>query len=160
MSDIEKRLLKLESKLRIYQIAFIGLLLGTGFMFLTGFGKKPVATDLVQAKEFQVVNDNGKVLMSLKKDSTGGGRISIYNNSGVNVLMMHSAIKGGRMSITAHDGNSGIVAAITEDNHGVLNVYNKWNNRICALGGDAKGGGVLNVYDNASEKMNGIWPKE
>jgi len=107
-----------------------------------------------------VLGASNKVILSLEKDTTSGGQINIYDNNGNNVLLIHSGYKGGRIYLSDNKGASGIVAAITEDGHGVLNVYNKSNKRICAVGGDADGNGVVNVYNNAGEKMNGVWPKE
>lgn len=160
MSNIETRLAALESKVRIYQLALAAIILSSGFFILTSFNKQKAAPDLIQAREFQVVDVNGKVLVSLKKDTTGGGHINIFNSTGTDVLYMHAGYKGGGIALSDNDGNSGVVTAITEDGHGVLNVYNKSNKRICAVGGDANGNGVLNVYNSAGEKMNGIWPKE
>ena len=159
MSTIEKRVEKLESKLRFYQLAFIATIFVAGFFIFTAF-KNNVAPDLIQAKEFQVVDDNGKVLVSMKKDTTGGGHVNIYNQAGTSVLYMNAGYQGGRIALSDNNGNSGMVAAITDEGHGVLNVYNKFNKRINAVGGDAGGNGVVNVYNNAGEKMNGIWPKE
>ncbi|MBK5269503.1 MAG: hypothetical protein JJE22_00725 [Bacteroidia bacterium] len=53
-----------------------------------------------------------------------------------------------------------MVAVVTEEGHGVLNIYNKTYKRVCAVGGDANGNSVINVYNNAGEKMNGLWPKD
>lgn len=160
MTHIEQRLTRLESKLRFYQFALIAILLTGGFFILTSFNKQNAVNDLVQAKEFQVLDSYNKVILSLKKDSSGGGRINVYDNIGTNVLYLHAGYKGGRIVLSDHKGMSGMVAAITEDNHGVLNVYNSSDKRICAVGGDADGNGVVNVYNNAGEKMNGVWPKE
>lgn len=160
MTHIETRLAKLEKKLRIYQLTFFAVIMIIGFFILTSFNKTPVVYDLLQAREFQVVDAGNNVLISLKKDTTGGGHVNIYDKSGNNVLYMHSGYRGGRIVLTDFSGKSGMVAAVTEEGHGVLNVYNKTDQRICAVGGDANGNGVLNIYNSAGEKMNGIWPKE
>ena len=86
MSTIETRLLKLERKLRFYQLGITVILIGAGFFVVTAFNNRNAAPDLIQAKEFQVVDANGKVLISLKKDNSAGN-IKMYTQTGSNIVL-------------------------------------------------------------------------
>lgn len=204
---IEQRLNKLESNVRLYKQIIFGLVGVVAFVVFMSFNQKSVLEDVVKAKEFQVVDEYGRVYMSLKKDA-GAGQMDLFNSSGTKVLSLTTSdggagtvigrdangkkiyrlinVKGGGGSVGVYNSNETMVDELTitdrntgylEVNNadgnkmlvctygsgsssGIFSVYNSQNNRICVLGSDANSNGVLNVYDRAGGKLNGVWPKE
>ncbi|HYC40746.1 MAG TPA: hypothetical protein VEB63_09675 [Chitinophagaceae bacterium] len=205
MSLVEQRLQRLEKRLRVYQYGFLVIILLGGFFMVTAF-KKPGAADIIKAKEFQVVDDYGRVLMSLREDSDAG-QLDMYNSSGTRLLTFTTSdggagtiigrdasgkkiyrminVKGGGGSMCVYNTNEAIASEIsitdrntgymeinntngnnmlvctygTNSSSGIFSVYNDINTRICVLGSDATGNGVLNVLNRSGGGMNGVWPK-
>ncbi len=230
MSTLENRLEKLERRLRFYQIGITAIILTGVLLVVTAFNKKNPVPDLVQAKEFQVVDDNGKVYASMKQhdgycdfkiyngqgsqiirltESTNGygavmtsdkygtsavnimgvtgneggsinvfnksgkiideigvtntstGYLGVYNSSGSDLFKVTYTAEnnGGWLGLYNANNKEMITLSNTNVNDGVVSVYNHSNNRICVLGGDVSGNGVLNVLNSAGLNMNGVWPK-
>ena len=81
MNTIEMRLQKLEVTNRRYKtivIVMLGAVLVTTFMAF----RSPIAVpDVLQAKKFEVVDDNGNVLVRVSQDA-GNGLLKTYNKDG------------------------------------------------------------------------------
>ncbi|HYM94780.1 MAG TPA: hypothetical protein VET23_11620, partial [Chitinophagaceae bacterium] len=99
MHTLEKRLEKLERRVRSYQLTFIGIIIAAGFLIITAFGNKNAAPDLIQAKEFQVVNDQGRVLVSLRSDGNAGN-INLYDGTGADFINLLSSAAGTGIIVT------------------------------------------------------------
>jgi hypothetical protein len=128
MLHIEKRLEKLERKIRLYQFAFVSIILLGGLITITAF-KKNTVPDLIQAKEFQVVDDDGKVFVSIKK-GYGSGDIAVYNLIGTDIIHLLKS-----------DAGTGVI--LTRNGNG---------NFACRLAGYTDGGGKLEIY-NSKDKI-------
>src|SRR5438067_3464825 len=100
-SLIEQRLNKLESNVRFYKQIIIGLIAVIGVVAFMSFTKKATVEDVVKAKEFQVVDDYGRVYLSLKKDQ-GAGQVDLFNSSGTKLLTLTSS-DGGAGTIIGRD---------------------------------------------------------
>src|SRR5262245_60801555 len=81
-SNLETRILKLEKKLRIYQFGFTFIMLACLAFIISSFGNKnSQVPDKLTAKAFEVVDNNGKVLVNLSSYN-GNGAMTTYDKSG------------------------------------------------------------------------------
>ena len=89
--------------------------------------------DVIQAKKFEVVNDEGKVIASFYANM-GGGMLSFSNKDGEVVAGLGSdEVNGG----------------------GVLGINNKEGKRVAGIHAD-ENGGVARVFDNKFTEVAGI----
>ena len=160
MSTIENRLAKLERKLRFYQLGVTVILIGAVFFIVTAFNNKNAAPDLIQAKEFQVVDANGKVLISLKKDYKAGN-IKMYSETGSNIIDMRNSDGGTGIIITKN--KSGNMAcrltsykddAGNDDGSGKIEVYNKDGKLVSEVGSLNNGSGYFAVKNSLGTKVS------
>ncbi len=183
MSNLEKRMEKLEKKLRFYQIAFVSILLAGGFMIMTGFNKKNQVPDLIQAKGFQVVDDQGRALVSLKSDGTAGN-VLLYDQSGTALVEMYRASSGtgalltksqdakyacyigaynnGAGQIKVYNSNQKAVDEIgsTTTEYGYFGVNNSDENNILSITSTSNGDGIVSVFNRYKNRIGVLGPDD
>ena len=132
----EERIESLESQLRTFKRLFYGFgcLLVAGIALAATTMQQGVP-EVIQAKKFQVVNDEGKQLIELMA-SAEGGFLAISNKDG-------KAVAG--LAATA--------------NGGVLDISNKAGKIIAALYASPNGGG-LGIGDNSGQVLFEVPAKE
>ena len=150
MSTLEQRMEKLEKKLRIYQLAFISILLAGGFFIVSGFNKKNQVPDLIQAKGFQVVDDQGRALVSLK-GYDNAGNIRIYDQNGTTLLEAYQNDAGAGAIITkSKDSKYACYVGSYTNGAGQIKVYNSSEKAVDEIGSTISDYGYLGV-NNAAE---------
>ena len=154
MSTLEKRLEMLEQKLRIYQIVFFILVLPAGFLLITAFNKKKTAPDLIQAKEFQVVDDNGKVYASMKQHDNYCD-FKIYNEGGTQIIRLTESSNGyGAVMTSSKNGTPAVnIMGVSGNVGGSVNVFNQYGKVIDEFGATTKGTGYLGIYSSNGNEM-------
>jgi hypothetical protein len=180
MLTLEKRLEKLEKKLRIYQFAFMAIILAGGFLVITAFNKKVPVPDLIQAKEFQVVDDQGKTFISLKKDYDAGS-IKVYNTEGTALIDLYStagtgailtktqtgkfacyigAYNTGAAYIKIYNINEKAVDEIgsTSNDYGYVGVNNTNEDNILSITTTSYGDGIVSVYNRYKNRICVLGP--
>ena len=113
--------------------------------------------DLIQAKRFEVVNDEGKVVASFYP-SMGGGMLSFSNKDGEVVAGLGSdeVNGGGVLGINNKDGKR--VAGIhADENGGVARVLNNKFTEVAGIRATPDGG-VLGLFNNEG-KLTSLLPK-
>ena len=82
-TNIENRVYKLERSLRFYQVAFSAFMLAALVVVITSFkdDKNQQVPAKLTAKAFEVVDDYGKVLVSLSTYN-GNGSVTTFNKDG------------------------------------------------------------------------------
>ena len=118
--------------------------------------------DVIEAKAFYVVNDEGKCVISLDQSEGGelsirdkdgkpvarlnsyyyGARLDIYNNEGKEVAIFGANPDGGTLAIGNKDGKSAAQLNATEDG-GELKIKNGDGPALAALGASPLGGGLI-----------------
>lgn len=182
MSNLEQRLEKLEKKLRIYQFAFIAIILVSGFFIVSAFNKKAPVPDLIQAKEFQVVDDQGNTFVSLKKDYDAG-TILVYNSSGIPLIDMYSTAGTGAVLTKTQNGkyacymgayNTGAgqikvynidekaadEIGSTTNNYGYVGVNNTNQDNILSITTTSNGDGIVSVYNRYKNRICVLGPDD
>ena len=104
--------------------------------------------DVIRAKKFEVVNDEGKVLAGLGQ-GTYGSFLTLRNRSEEVFALLYTDGDGSVLSIYNKDGKRG-AAILANANGGVVNVANKEGKSVAVVAANADGG-VLSI-DNTEGK--------
>ncbi len=119
--ELEARVNRLERNCRWYRN--LAVLAGLGALALAAIGAKQQPLPIIQARRFEVVNAEGRVLATLHHTNDGAGGLTIYNQRG------HALIQAG----------------INRRGHGVLEVLNAERRPILDVYGEPSGKGVVMV---------------
>ena len=169
-SDLIIRLRKLEKSQARYRLAFLSTAALATFLCLSG-AKKHAVDDLVQAKSFEVVNDDAKVLARLSSAAGKGelrmfkadgtplvnvsssvddtGRVDVFNSTGKPMISLSSVSTGGGSIVVNNSlGSLSIQLAANALNHGGVWVYNADGKRIAVItSGSNSANGLAETYD-------------
>jgi hypothetical protein len=167
MPTLEARLGNLERKLRFYQIGLTVIILTGVLLVITAFNKKTPVTDLIQAKEFQVVDDYGKVYASMKQHD-GYCDFKIYNGQGTQIIRLTESSNGyGAVMTSDKSGTAAVnIMGVSGMEGGSINVFNKYGKTIDEIGVTNKNTGYLGLYNSNgndlfkvtyTEENNGGW---
>ncbi len=178
-SEMLPRLRKLERSQNRYKAAFI--VTAAIAVFLCTIGARKHADDTLQAKSFEIVNDDGKVLarfssvngkgefrsyradgnplVSLYSSTDNSGRVELYNADGRSVITLSTATSGsGIISVNTGSGERSIVLGSTPSNNGGVWIYNADGKRIATIStASGTSDGLAETYD-ASGTRTGHLP--
>ena len=167
--DLIARLRRLEKSQARYRFAF--LLTATIAGGLCLLGAKHRTDDLIQAKSFEVVNDDGKVLARLSSAADKGemslykadgtplvnvyssvdntGRVDLFNAGGKPMISMSSTSTGaGSIIVNNTSGSLAVQLATNSLNHGGLWVYNADGKKIAVISSSGTSpDGMAETYD-------------
>ena len=113
------------------------------------------APDVIQAKKFEVLNDEGKVVASFYANM-GGGMLSFSNKDGEVVAGLGSdeVNGGGVLGINNKDGKR--VAGIhADENGGVARVFNNKFTEVAGIRATPDGG-VLGLFNNEGKLTSSL----
>lgn len=153
MSQIEQRLKKLEKSLKYYRIFFGTSIIALFAVVLMSSGKKAAVPDLIKAKAFQVVDNDGNVLLLLNSEKENGQLVT-YSGSGQKLTRLFTS-EGGAGAINTFDKNGKLnfkVTKITEGG-GYMALYNSEENEILEAGSIVGNAGYLQVNDHNAKKI-------
>ncbi len=153
MNQIEQRISRLERSLKAYRI-FFGAAVITLFTFmLMSSGKKTEVPDLIKAKAFQVVDDDGNVLLLLNKEKDNG-EVVTFSQSGQRLVRLFTS-EGGAGAINTFDKTGKLnfkVTKITEGG-GYMALYNSEEKEIMEAGSIIGNAGYLQINDHNAKKI-------
>ena len=112
--------------------------------------------DVIQAKKFEVVNDEGKVVASLFADADGG-RLSVLNKDQKIVAGIYATAVGGLLGVYNKDGKPVAGLSATTEQGGLLSILNKDGKPVAAVRVDADGDGAV-VTQNGKGQMTSHTP--
>src|SRR5215213_10689493 len=148
MTNLENRVASLEKSLRLYQFLLMGVVLVALTVTISSFNKNQVPEKIV-AKAIEVVDDNGKVLVSLAayngngaittydktgnylvdivSNSSGFGNVNIYDGKGKPTLQLYNVKGGGgAMAIKNKDGKDAVMLSLMTSGSGHLSLNNSY----------------------------------
>jgi hypothetical protein len=97
--------------------------------------------DVIQAKKFQVVTDEGKVIVGLG-DGGGGGLLRIFNQYGKQFAVLGLRGEGeGGLGISNKDGVE-VAALLAYEDLGMLGIYNKDGEPVAGINATPYGGAL------------------
>ena len=173
-SDLITRLHRLEKSQMRYRVAFLATAAFATALCL--MGAKRHAEDLVQAKSFEVVNDEGKVfarfssvegkgeLRTFKSDGTplvnvsssvdNSGRVDVFSATGKPMISLSSSSAGaGSIVLNNNAGSTSVQLGANSQNHGGMWVYNADNKLIAVVTtSGTSADGVAETYDAQGKK--------
>ena len=155
MNQIEQRISRLEKSLRMYRLFFGTSIIVLIAVLLMSSGKKNDVPDLVKAKAFQVVDDNGKVLLLLNKEK-GNGQMATYSSSGERLVRLFTS-DGGAGAINTFDANGTLNFKVTRTSEGggYMALYNSVEKEIMEVGVTKSNSGYFQVNDDQASKL--VW---
>jgi hypothetical protein len=137
--------------------------------------------DVIQAKKFEVVNDEGKVIVELSnlrgggvdngmlvtRTSAGGtlvklasgpsgGRVATENGEGQNLVVFGGGPEGGgELGILNKDGKT-VAGLLSGPDGGSLGIFNN-DRKLCASIGSDVDGGMLDISNKDGKQVVGIY---
>ena len=131
--SIEHRLAKLKKQNRLYRHLFIfAALVGVA---LVAWGHAQPIPDLIQARQFQMVNEEGDAVVAISSTPDGSGRLDVISKAGEPIITLTKNL---------NSGGGGIL------------VFNKTGNGVVQIGDDAFGHGALQVCHRSENKCKGF----
>jgi len=143
----------MEKDLRFYRITFACFLI-TAFAFgIMSFGPKKTPPDVLEAKAFHVVDDNGKVLVEINKED-GNGQLSTFSNDGTRLASIFTTT-GGAGGLNTFDKNGKLLFKVTNttDGGGYMALFNGYPTEVAELGVTNAQSGYLKINDRNAKKM-------
>ena len=151
METIETRLKKLEKNNRLYRFFFITITT-FGIIYFFTFGRQP-APDVITAKSFQVVDNDGKVLAQLGNDYSAG-TLKLYDNNGNKIVNLIKNTEGaGAILLYDSRGQFTWSASSTTGGGGWMGIYNSDGNEVFSSGCTKKNTGYLFVNNQKGDYM-------
>lgn len=173
-SELIARLRKLERSQARYRAAF--LITAALAAALCMVGARRQADTNLQAKSFEVVNDDSKVLarfssvngkgdfrtyradgnplVSVYSSSDDSGRIEVYNAEGKSVVTLSTSTTGaGSLTVNTSSGERSVIIGSTAAKDGGIWIYNAAGARIAQIStGGGTSDGSAETFDSAGTK--------
>ncbi len=156
MNQIELRVLKLEKNLKAYRLIFASCaVLFFSFILMSSGKKNGDIPDVIKAKAFQVVDDNGNVLLLLNKEK-GNGQVATYSTGGQKLVRLFTS-EGGAGAINTFDNNGNLNFKVTKttEGGGYMALYNSDVQEIFEVGATKTDAGYLQLNDKNAKKL--VW---
>lgn len=173
--DIELRLAALERANKRYRLFFGILVCAICATALMGFGRNQVP-DKIQAKKFEVVNDEGKVLARMDifdgvgsvttytksgeiltdivPTKSGAGGVVVYDGNGKqNVVVTDVSGGGGSIRVNNSSGSAAVTIGRNGQQAGSVSIQNRNEKKILLLTGDTADAGAILAYDNNDKQI-------
>ena len=148
---LEQRIASLERESRRLRRGLFGLI-AFGAVFLMMGQMKPsgppkVVAKVVQARLFEVIGANGRIVARLGQTRNYGNML-LYTPSGTPVVSAGPS-RSGKGFISTYDGKGVRLTAIgvSKEGGGVIASYNKKGRNQVRIASNAQGGGAITVYN-------------
>ena len=174
-TNLETRITRLEKTLRFYQITFSGIVLVAIAFLISSFADKNNAVpDKLVAKAFEVVDENGKVLVNLAtyngngaittfdktgnylvdvvSNTSGFGNINIYDGKGKPTLQLYNVKGGGgAMSIKNKDGQNALFLGLMSSGSGHISLNTITGSPLLWFGETSERNADFKLYNNGGK---------
>lgn len=153
MTALEQRVIKLEKSLQAYRIFFGSMLCILVAFTLISSGKKDDVPDVVKAKAFQVVDDQGNVLVLMNREMNSG-QLSTFSSTGQKLVRLFtSESNAGAINTFDPAGNLNFKITNTATGGGYLAIYNPALKEVVELGVLRTSEGYMQVNDDKGNKL-------
>jgi len=152
MLTIEMRIQKLEATNRRYKTTLIIMIALFATIFMA-FRNPTTVPDVIQAKRFEVVDDNGNVLIKLDQDD-GKGIIKTYNKEGKKLVnITYTTKQEGYIGLEDGKGQETIRFSSSNDGGGgYIGIFNPTGKRTMTLCNDNSGGNIYVGNSNGDSR--------
>jgi hypothetical protein len=154
-NSLEQRVAWLEKNLRFYRIGFAALLIAVAGFAMMSFNNRKTAPDVIEAKAFHVVDDNGNVLVELNKED-GNGQISTFTSAGKRLISLFTT-DGGSGGINTFGKNGDVLFKVTNTSEGggYMALFNSASQEVAELGVTNTESGYFKLNDRSGKKQ--VW---
>jgi hypothetical protein len=152
--QLEQRVARLEKHIKFYQLSFIGLFIsGLALLFMSFDRQKNAVPELLQAKKFQVVDENNRVLVEINKEG-GNGQLSTFTPNGRRLVSLITS-SGGAGGINTFDKSGDVLFKVTNTDvgGGYLALFNGEGKEVVETGVTTSETGYIRVNNRVGEKM-------
>ena len=173
-SNLVLRLRKVERSQARYRAAFLVTAALAAVLCTTGARRQ--TETVIQAKSFEVVNDDAKVLarfssvngkgdfrtyradgnplVSMISSKDDSGRVEVYNADGKSIITLSTSTTGaGSLVVNTSSGTRSIQIGSTPEKNGGIWIYNAEGNRIAVITtATGTSDGLAETYDAAGKK--------
>src|SRR5688572_6575970 len=136
MNTLEQRIEQLEKQNRIYRICFISVMILISAALFMSFDKKEQVQDTIKARNIQVVDDRGNVVVELTRSiNTNNGEINTYTPSKKRLVSFFTST-GGAGAINTFDTYEYPVFKVTQTTGGggYMSLFNDDKREIVEFG--------------------------
>jgi hypothetical protein len=154
MEQIEQRMARLEKSLQAYRVLLASILVLGGTMAILSHSSKTASVpDLIKAKAFQVVDDNGNALVEINKEK-GNGQISTYTPGGTRLVTLFTSDGGaGAINTFDKDGHVNFKVTRTTEGGGYMALFNNEEKEVAEWGVTTAESGYFKLNDKYGEKI-------
>ena len=114
-------------------------------------GLKDGDFDEVTARHIYVMNDAGKIVVSVGTNDVGDGLVRTISTKGNDLVKLSSTVDNDGAITTYQPNGNELVALSASSNGGLVWVFNKTGEDIVQMGADEYGNGVVGAYDRKGE---------
>jgi hypothetical protein len=149
--DIEQRFAHLERSNRRLRTGLLSLTIAITTVLIVGQAKPEMVPDVIQAKEFQVVGDNGLPLVRMRARLTGDGVIATFNGKGQKLVNL------GEGGVTTYNGKGQRLVSLTASvfGNGIVTTYNDKGQKLVGLSSSGDKG-ALYTYNGKGQELVGL----
>jgi hypothetical protein len=148
--DIEQRFAHLERSNRRLRTGLLSLTIAITTVLIVGLAKPEKVPDVITAKAFQVVNNDGLKLVRMAGAPSGRlGGVTTYNDKGQALVTLGATVNGdGAITTLNGKGQKLVALSATADGKGLVTTFNDRGQRLLRLGSGPNGnGGVVSFSD-------------
>ncbi len=156
---IEERVERLERQNRHLRLGFVGVVLVAATIF-TGAAQRETVPDVVKAKAFHLVTDDGKTLVKIE-DTKGlgfgiGGTVTTYAGNGTELVKLTTTTGGAGMVTTLDGKGQKLVELGATSRGGAVTTFNGQGKDLIRLGVTTDGTGLVGVFDPSGRNRRGV----
>jgi hypothetical protein len=155
MNHLEQRVASLEKSVKWYRIFFGIGITAMCTLALMSNSEKNFVPERLQAKSFQVVDDNGNVVGELGIDKTkGNGFLTTSTPSGQKLIHLFTS-DGGAGGINTFDSDGDVIFKVTKTSGGggYLGLFNNNKKEIAEFGVTDNQSGYMRICDKYGDKL-------
>ncbi|MDG2292614.1 MAG: hypothetical protein P8L37_08130, partial [Phycisphaerales bacterium] len=147
LEALESRLARRDAQLRRHRMLTGGLLavIGIGIMAAADYTR----FQHIQMSKLEIVDDQGKVVIGLSANATGG-QLDVWNTASRNVIRLSANEQGGDFALWNNAGES-VVGAWASPEGGVMATWNAEGKRATRLD-SAQGRGRFSLHAGTTER--------
>ena len=150
-TTIEDRIASLEKSNRRLRAMVLGVFLAGAAGVGLGMTHASKVPDVIQAKKFEVVNDDGVRVVGLGSPFGGAGAVELFDKEGRTMVILGSVRSKGTIRTLNGDGDGDptmVVLGATSGGEGLVTTHNRNGGRVMvSLGANGEGSGAVATYN-------------
>lgn len=151
-TSFEDRIAKLETSNRRLRLLLLGVAIVSAAGIGLGMTQASKVPDVIQAKSFEVVNDDGVAVVKLKSWQRGGW-IETNNHQGERLFLVAASEFGGVAAIFDGAGSQLVTLNTSETGTGTISTFDRAGTGMVSLGTNTSGEGLIRTFNSSGGKL-------